>query len=118
MLEIDPGVAIKPTYLTLSVSDVLMLAPVDTDPAGTFVHNIRAYLFDHPSVYYDLGFSVTIINCKVMAFYADSPNFTGARIDLTQTITYVTFFHATESYPFSFNEFDSTGSPGCASNYI
>ena len=56
----------------LSDPTLLHLAPLVIHPAGVFIHTLRVEFEDFPSNYLDATFSVEIISCEVIDYYADT----------------------------------------------
>lgn len=67
--------------------------------------------------FYD--FDLTIIDCSVTNYFADSPNpLSLSRVNMEATISFVIGEDSMDTYSFSFGDFDVTGPSGCETSYI
>jgi len=107
-------------YLTLTQPDLLEFAPSIGDAFGVHPHQVRVSLRDDSSVFEDFDFSVEIIDCSVIDFYATEPqpDLPASRVDLVKNITYVIGIDATTVVPFEFGDFETNLNNGCESAFI
>ena len=120
-LKIDlVGTAVSAPYLTLTQPDLLEFAPSSGDAVGVHPHQIRVSLRDESSVFEDFDFSVEIIDCSVIDFYATEPQPDPpvSRVDLVQEVTYVVGVDATTVIPFEFGDYETNLNNGCESAFL